>query len=267
MTMSVRGRTWLLPVGLLAAMVWSVAVSVSMPSWFDPSEDCALTAGRDGHGASGSAGIDIETSWFPPRARCDFGSGEPYHFISPTRSAVLTVLGVVVALAVAAGLVLAVRSLFEPARVIRAAEAVDLRRRRIAHLFTAAFVGAVTVGAFLVALVIAVFLAGPPGVITMLIALLTGLSAVATAIDRAHGPLPSTPIQSRRRGTVAAVVTLLVIAAAGARSLPTPGIWLAAVGATAYVLVVAVQWVRPRRSSLPLPEHSPAVADRSAGHR
>ena len=76
-----RKRNWLLGLGLLglglaAAAAWSVGVTAAMPSWFDPSEDCAHTAGRSGFAySSGSSerSIGFETNWFPPRASCDFG--------------------------------------------------------------------------------------------------------------------------------------------------------------------------------------------------
>ncbi|TDO45938.1 hypothetical protein EV643_112268 [Kribbella sp. VKM Ac-2527] len=249
-----RKRNWLLGLGLAAAAAWSVAVSAAMPSWFDPSDDCAHTAGRSGFSyPSGSSerSIDIEISWFPPRATCDVGGDRVYDFISPAKSVTLTVIGVLIALVVAVGLVGAVRKLFSTGGVIRSPEAIDLRRRRFTHLATAAAAGFVAIGGCVLALVFAVFLGGPPGVITLAIAAPVVFAALASAIDRAYGPLPSTAAHSRRRGTAAAVITLLVAVLAAARNFPIPTFWPALLGAATYAIVVAVQWTRPVRLQVP----------------
>lgn len=246
-----RKQNWLLGLGLTAAAAWSVAASAAMPSWFDPSEDCAHTAGRSGFtypSGSSERSIDIETSWFPPRATCDFGGDRVYDFISPAKSVALTVIGVLIALVVAVGLVAAVRKLFSTGGVIRSPEAIDLRRRLITHLATAAAAGFVAIGGCYLALIFAVFLAGPPGVVTLAIAAPVVLAALASAIDRSYGPLPSTAVHSRRRGTAAAVITLPVVTLAAATSFPIRTAWpIALLGGAVYAVVVAVQWTRPRR--------------------
>ena len=255
-----RKRNWLLGLGplglgLAAAAAWSVGVTAAMPSWFDPSEDCAHTAGRSGFAySSGSSerSIGIETNWFPPRATCDFGGDRVYDFISPAKSVTLTVVGVLIALTVLAGLVEAVRKLFGTGGVIRSPEAIDLRRRRITHLAAAAAAGFVAIGGCVLALVFAVFLGGPPGLITLGVAAPVVFAALASQIDRAYGPLPSTAVHSRRRGTAAAVITLVVAVLAAARSFPIPTLWPALLGAATYAIVVAVQWARPgRQPTLP----------------
>jgi hypothetical protein len=256
-----RKRNWLLGLGLTAAAVWSVAVSAAMPSWFDPSEDCAHTAGRSGFtypSRSSERSIDIETGWFPPRATCDFGGDRVFDFISPAKSFTLTVIGVLIALVVAVGLAGAVRKLFSTGGVIRSPEAIDLRRRRITHLAIAAAAGFVAIGGCVVALVFAIFLGGPPGVVTLAIAAPVVFAALASAIDRAYGPLPSTAAHSRRRGTAAAVITLLVAVLAVARNFPIPTYWPALLGAATYAVVVAVQWSRPFRLQLPQQLSPPA---------
>ncbi|WP_145814629.1 hypothetical protein [Kribbella amoyensis] len=261
-----RVRNWLLGVGLLGATVWSFVVSASMPSWFDPSEDCALTASSDGVYGS-SAGIDIRTSWFPPRAVCDFGSGEKYEFISQAESVTLTVLAVVLALALVAGLVLAVRGLTATGGVIRAADAINLRRRLLTHLAVAAFLGYVASSGLVIGQVIGIMLTGPPGLVTLVVGALVVLTAVTTAADRAYGPLPSTATDSYRRGTTAAVLVVLVVTTIAVVNFPLRDLDVAIPGAATYAAVVAVQWFRPRRSSLPVPADSPATADRSAEPR
>jgi len=138
-----RAKNWLLSLGLLAAMAWTIAVTSSTPNWFDPSEDCAQTAGL-----AGDYGIEITNQWLPPRSTCHFGNGEVYEFISPTRSVVLTVLAVLIALALVTGLTMAAKRLFETGGVIRSDEAIDLRKRRASHLATAAITGCVTIGAY-----------------------------------------------------------------------------------------------------------------------
>jgi hypothetical protein len=177
----------------------------------------------------------------------------------------LTVIGVLIALVVAVGLAGVVRTSFSTGGVIRSPEAIDLRGRRITHLATAAAAGFVAIGGCVLALVFAVFLGGPPGMITLAVTALVVFAALAAAIDRAHGPLPSTAAHSRRRGTAAAVITLLVVTLAAARSFPIPTLWPALLGATTYAIVVAVQWTRPSRLPADLGAYRQDVVDRETG--
>lgn len=260
-----RAKNWLLSFGLLAAMAWTIALTAATPSWFDPSEDCALTAGRpDDHR------IDITTQWLPPRSTCHFSDGEVYDFISPARSVVLTVLAVLIALVLAGGLALAVKRLFETGGVIRSDEAIHLRKRQATHLATAAFTGCVAIGAYGVASVFSIFMGGYIGAVITLLAGFLALAALASALDRAYGPLPSTAARSRRRGTAAAAFTFVAVHLAsaakwwaysstggspsGASFFPSLQAWAALVGAVVLPVVVAVQWARPGRPLLPAPK-------------
>ncbi|HET6298169.1 MAG TPA: hypothetical protein VFG33_32630 [Kribbella sp.] len=256
-----RAKNWLLSLGLLAAMAWTITVTMSTPNWFDPSEDCARIAGL-----GGDYGISVTNQWLPPRSTCHFGNGQVYEFISPTRSSVLTVLAVLIALAVAIGLVLATKCLFETGGVIRSDEAIDLRKRRITHLVTAAFAGGVAIGVYAVVGVFFIFLGGIPGVVLALLSDFLVLAVLVSALDRSYGPLPSTRARSRRRGTAAAAITFAAVSLAAAQQITSsePGPWSVAfpslllramlVAAVVLPIVVAVQWARPSRPALPEPE-------------
>jgi hypothetical protein len=270
-----RAKNWLLGLGLLAAMAWSIAVTVSTPSGFDPSEDCALTAGRPD-----DYGIEITTRWLPPRSTCHFSNGEVYDFISPARSVVLTILAGVIALVLAGGLAVAVKRLLETGGVIRSDEAIDLRKRQASHLAAAAFTGCVAIGACVLVSVFSIFMGGYVGTVINLLAGFLVLAALASALDRAYGPLPSTAARSRRRGTTAAAITFVAVHLASTANWwaysstggsPSGGSFFpfllagaALVGAVVLPVVVAVQWARPGRPLLPVPEDTPAVAGRSA---
>ncbi|ADB34673.1 hypothetical protein Kfla_5667 [Kribbella flavida DSM 17836] len=253
-----RAHNWWLGLGLPAAMVWCVAVSTSMPSWFDPSEDCALTAGR-----ASDHGVTTHSRWFPPRATCDFGGGDVYQFISPGRSATLSVIGVLVALVVVVGMVQWVKALFRTGGVIRAAEAIDLQQRKVAHLATGVVAGALGTGALFLLFVVGVIAGGAPGMVVALLISVFGLAGLASALDRAHGPLPSTAAQSRRRGTLAAVLALASSAAGMVPRSPIPQLAFVMLGAAVFMITVAVQWALPRPSIL-VPGDKPATAGPSA---
>jgi hypothetical protein len=269
-----RAKNWLLRLGLLASMAWTIAVTASTPSWFDPSEDCALTAGR-----SDDYGIEITTQWLPPRSTCHFSDGEVYDFISPARSVVLTILAVLISLVLAGGLALAVKRLFETGGVIRSDEAIDLRKRRASHLAAAAFTSCVAIGAYVFAGAFSIFLGGLPGAVLTLLAGFLTLAALASALDRAYGPLPSTRARCRRRGTAAAAITFVAVHLAsaanwwtytstggspsGASFFPLLQAWAALVGAVVLPVVAAVQWASPGRPLLPVPERTPGAAGRS----
>ncbi|MGC4940618.1 hypothetical protein [Kribbella sp. DT2] len=234
-----RTRNWLLALGLPAAMAWSVVVTAAMPNWFEPSEDCALIAGR-----ASSAGVTVRDSWFPPRAVCDFGDGQVHALISPARSAILTVIAVLIALAVIAGLVLWIKSLFQPDTVVRSAEGVDLRQRKFAHVTSALVVGALGTGALLCLIVVGLVFGGPPGIISAVLIGVVGLAAAAAALDRSVGPLPSTPAQSRRRGAVATAIMLVCAAIGVIPRFPVPQFGILVVAAGLFAATTSVQWFR-----------------------
>jgi hypothetical protein len=237
----------LLALGLVSMLGWSVAVSASMPSWFDPDRDCEqafpLAAGNGN-------GLRITTSWLPPHAACDFGDGELHQFISPTRSAVLTIIFVLTAALTLFGLYFVLRRLTtDPAGVLRSAEAVNLRRRQLRHLGIGAFLTLLIVALFAGANVFAAFMAGPPGMLIVALASTAALSAVAAALDRELGPLPSTARDSRRRGAVAGctIIAAVFVITAASGNFPFYRIWVAPVGAITYLLVVTAQWSRATR--------------------
>lgn len=232
----------LLALGLVLALGWTVAVTVSQPSWYDPSEACALKVGNydnPGHKA------DVHTSWFPPAASCDFGNG-PVQYMSTTRSVVLSIIGVLVAVVLVTGLILTVRRFSATPGVVTAAEGVDLRRRKRNQLTFGALDVGVVVAVLTFFNAAAIIFGSLPGGILFVIASIAGLSALGVVLDRHMGPLPSTTLDSRRRGAVAGVWVFGVIFAATALSgqLPFFRLWAVPVGAVAYAVVVAVQWSR-----------------------
>lgn len=231
----------LLVLGLVSMLGWSLAVSASMPSWFDPDYDCARNFPvQDSHG------LKIHTQWLPPKAVCDFGDGKVRDFISPTRSNVLMIVFVVTALVTLLGLYLVIRRLFEPAGIVRSAEAVNLRARQRKQLSNGGLATLIIAALYCAGNVASLFLAGPPGGIVMAVAAAAALSAAAATIDRHTGPLPSTALASRRRGTAVGLGSFAVIIAAPALTgqLPFFQLWVAPVAAVAYVLLTTMQWSR-----------------------
>lgn len=227
--------------GLLAMLGWSLAVSASMPSWYDPDYDCGLAFPQ----AEGDL-RRVSEQWLPPRAGCDFGSGGVHQFISTTRSTVLTVVFALTATLTILGLYLVLRRLWDPQGIVRSAEAVDLRIRKLKHLGFGAGLTLVLLALFTGANVFAAFLGGPPGMVLAAISATAVLSAVATAVDRAHGPLPSTSRDSQRRGTLTGCITFttvfLLTVASG--NFPFYQLWIAPVGAITYLIVAWFQWSR-----------------------
>jgi hypothetical protein len=234
-----RTRNWLLGLGLPASMAWSVMVTAAMPNWFEPAEDCALAKGRPS-----SAGVTVHESWFPPRATCDFGDGQVHALISPARSAVLTVIGVLIALALIVGLILWVRNLFHKESVIRSAEGIDLRQRRVAHLTSALVIGALGTGALLCLIVVGLVFGGPPGIVSAVLIGIVGLTTAAAAVDRSVGPLPSTAAQSRRRGAFATALLLVCAAIGAVPRFPVPQFGILVLAAALSAVTVYVQWSR-----------------------
>ncbi|WP_433161545.1 hypothetical protein [Kribbella sp. CA-247076] len=231
----------LLAVGLVLGIGWTVAVTTSMPNWFDSDEACALR-----FGGADSSNVEVHTGWFPPSATCDFGNGNVQDYISPTRSAVLSVTGVLILVVLLAGLALTVRRLTGEPGPQRTADGIDLAKRRRNQLTFGALDLAVVVAVLTAGNAFAIVLGGLPGGILFALATATGLSALAVVLDRHLGPLPSTALDSRRRGTTAGLIVFAAIFAATAITgqMPFFRLWAAPLGAIAYAVVVAVQWSR-----------------------
>ncbi|MFG1817054.1 hypothetical protein ACGFIF_25080 [Kribbella sp. NPDC049174] len=231
----------LLGIGLVLGLGWTGAVTTSMPSWFDPDEACALR-----FGGADSANIEVHTGWFPPQATCDFGNGNVQDFISPTRSAVLSVAGVLILAILIVGLILTVQRLVGEPGPQRTADEVDLGKRRMSQLTFGALDMAVVVAVLTAANAFAIVLGGLPGGILFAVTAMVGLSALSVVLDRHMGPLPSTALDSRRRGTVAGLSVFGVIFAATAVSgqLPFFRLWSVPLAAITYAVVAAVQWSR-----------------------
>ena len=247
----------LLTAGLLLAMAWTVAVTTSMPGWWEPSEDCARQLGSDN-----SAGVTVHTSWFPPSATCDYGSGDVRAYMSPTRSLVLSVLGVLILIVLLTGIIQTVRRFTGDPGPTRTADGVDLGKRRMGQLTFGALDMAVAVAVLTGLNAFAIVLGGIPGGVVFAVTAVAGLSALGVVLDRHLGPLPGTALDSRRRGTVAGLVVFGVIFAATALAgqLPFFRLWAAPLGAVAYAIVAAVQWSR-----LPLHKEGHRTAERLAG--
>ncbi|MGW1345982.1 hypothetical protein ACWCOV_33365 [Kribbella sp. NPDC002412] len=190
--------------------------------------------------------MEVHTGWFPPRATCDFGDGDVRDFISLTKSVVFSVSGVLIAVLLVVGLVLTVRRLSGDHGPTTTADGVDLSKRRRSHLAFGTLDIAVVVAVLTAANVVAIILGDLPGGILFALASLVGLSALAVVLDRHTGPLPSTALDSRRRGTTAGLTVFGVIFAATAITgqMPFFRLWCAPLAAATYAAVTAVQWSR-----------------------
>jgi hypothetical protein len=223
---------------LIGGLVWTTVVTLSMPGWYAPGEDCARKVG--------AVDAVARTSWFPPSASCVSGD-EVRQYMSPTRSVVLSVVGVLLLLLIATGLILTVRRLTGEPGPIRTGD--NVKRRRRLHLTF----GALDVGvafAFVTFLnAVAIVFGGLPGAILFILTALVGLSAFGTMLDRHMGPLPSSALESRRRGTVAGLATFGIVFAATAVSgqLPFFRFWAVPLSAIAYAAIAATQWSRATR--------------------
>jgi len=239
----------LLAVALILALGWTAAVTLSMPNWYDPSEACALKAG--GYDDVGTA--IVHTRWFPPAASCDFGGGDVRRYMSTTRSVAFSVVGVLILVVLVTGLMLTVRRFASSTPgVVRAADGVNLRRRKVNQLTFGAFDMAVAIAVVTFFNAAAIVFGGLPGGLLFAVASITALSALGVVLDRHLGPLPSTALNSRRRGTVAGATVFGVIFAATALSgqLPFFRLWAVPVGGIAYAVVGFVQWSRvPSKAS------------------
>ncbi|MFG1911716.1 hypothetical protein [Kribbella sp. NPDC048928] len=232
----------LLGLGLIGGLVWTTVVTLSSPGWYDPGEDCARKLGV-GDGT-------VRTSWFPPSASCVSG-GEVHQYMSTTRSVVLSVVGVLLLIVLVPGLILTVQRLTGDPGPIRpgtdeAGAAVDLKRRRRSHLMWGALDMGVAFAVVTFFSVAGIIFGGLPGGILSIVATLAGVSGFGTLLDRHMGPLPSSALDSRRRGTIAGISTYGVVFAATAVSgqLPFFRFWAVPLGAVAYAVIVAVQWAR-----------------------
>ncbi len=232
-------RNWPLVLGLPAAMAWSVVVTWQMPDWFEPSEDCALIAGRPS-----SAGVTVHETWFPPRAVCDFGDGISHQLISSTETAILTALGALIALAVIVGLTRWIKSLFGQDQATRSAQPIDLRQRRYAHLTSALVLGALGTAALLCLVVVGFVFGGPPGIVSAVLTGTIGLATAAGALDRSVGPLPSTAAQSRRRGAFATLIMLACTVIGVVPRFPVPQFGILVLAAALFAVTVLIQWSR-----------------------
>lgn len=226
----------LLGLGLVGGLVWTTVVTLSMPGWYAPGEDCARKVG--------AVDAVARTSWFPPSASCVSGD-EVRQYMSTTRSVVLSVVGVLLLILIATGLILTVRRLSgEPGPIRTGGD--DLKRRRRSHLMFGALDMAVAFAFVTFLNAFAIVFGGLPGAIVFILTALVGLSAFGTMLDRHMGPLPSSALDSRRRGTVAGLATFGIVFAATAVSgqLPFFRFWAVPLAAIAHAAIAAAQWSR-----------------------
>jgi hypothetical protein len=228
-------------VGLFALTAWTITVAFLTPNWFDPSEDCARTFQQPDTG-----GIQVFTHWFPPSATCDFGGGDVRHFISPATTVLLTIAMVLIAMITLVGLYFTARRFFEPDDIVRPADGVDLKSRLIAQLASGTVVFVLAIGAYTGASAFAIILGGATGGFVFGLVGLIMVAAVGAGLDRQVGPLPTTPLASRRRGAAAGLITfaVLFLVTAVTGKMPFFRIWAAPLGAVVYVIVVLIQWSR-----------------------
>jgi hypothetical protein len=236
-----------------------------MPSWFDPTEACSDRFGID------EADVNVTTGIFPPRATCTFnnvsgqGTRVVHDYISPGKSALLTVMIVVLMLATVAGLALLSRRLLwrdasssnPQDRAGLSNEQVGVWLRVGAHLLAVWLLGvfAVAFGPYTVFL--AAFIVGWPASAALSAMIVLAVIVIAAVIDIAVGPGRGGSVGSRRRATVlgvlgsATVLALLIARAEGGAvaSLPLPE--QLPVGLTSFTITVALifpvvaaaQWV------------------------
>jgi hypothetical protein len=226
---------------LAGGLVWTAVVTLSRPNWYAPGEDCARKVGA----------VDAapRTSWFPPSASCVSGD-EVRQYMSTTRSVVLSVLGVLLLILIATSLVLTVRRLTGDPGAVRTGGD-GLKRRRRSHLTFGALDMAVAFAVVTFLNAFAIVFGGLPGGILFIVTALVGLSAFGALLDRHMGPLPSSALESRRRGTVAGLATYGVVFAATAVSgqLPFFRFWAIPLGAITYAVIAGIQWSRVSKAS------------------
>ncbi|MFD7155753.1 hypothetical protein ACFV9C_14195 [Kribbella sp. NPDC059898] len=228
----------LLGLGLIGGLVWATVVTLSQPNWYDPGEDCARKLG--------AVNAVPRTSWFPPSASCMSDDGVAHQYMSTTRSVTLSILGVLLLIILVTGLILTVRRLSGDPGPLRTGDDVDLKRRRRSHLTFGALDLAVAFALITFLNAAAIVFGGLPGGVLAILTSLVGLSAFGAVLDRHMGPLPSTALDSRRRGTVAGVATYGMVFAATAVSgqLPFFRFWAVPAGGIAYAVIAGVQWSR-----------------------
>ena len=234
-----RRAGWVLGLGLVGGLVWTAVVTLSQPGWYDPTRDCSRKLGPDSTG--------VHTSWFPPTASCLYGD-ESRAYMSTSRTVVLSILAVPLLIIIVTGLILTVRRLTGDPGPIRPAGDLDLRKRWIKHLTFGAADLAIVFAPLTFLNAVAIVFGAIPGGILFILTSLVALSAICTALDRHLGPLPSSALDSRRRGTIAGVTTYAVVFAATAVTggLPFLRLWSVPLGGITYAVIVAVQWHRLR---------------------
>ncbi|WP_371404658.1 hypothetical protein OHA10_03140 [Kribbella sp. NBC_00662] len=237
-----RRAGWVLGLGLLGGLVWTAVVTLSQPGWYDPTRDCSRKLGPDP--------TTVHTSWFPPRATCLYGE-EARQYMSTSRTVVLSILAVLLLIVIATGLILTVRRLSGEPGPVRPAGDLDLGKRRIKHLTFGAADIAIVFAPLTFLNAVAIVFGGIPGGILFIVSSLVGLSALGTVLDRHLGPLPSSALDSRRRGTIAGVTTYAVVFVATAVSggLPFLRLWSVPLGGLAYAVIAAMQWRRATASA------------------
>ncbi|MDX2971426.1 hypothetical protein [Kribbella solani] len=247
-----RRAGWLLGLGLLGGLVWATAVTLSMPGWYDPDRDCGKKFLTEDNLTT------VRSGWFPPSASCVYGD-TVRQYMSTTRSVVLSIIGVLLLAVIAVSLVLVVRRLTGDPGPVRTADDINLRRRRRTHLIFGAIDMALVFAVVTFVNVAAIAFGELPGAILFIVLTLVGISAFGAALDNHMGPLPSTALESRRRGTVAGLATYGVVfaATAFAGQLPFFRFWAAPAAGVAYAVIVGVQWSRATR---PNPTQAQAVS-------
>jgi hypothetical protein len=237
-----RRAGWVLGLGLLGGLVWTAVVTLSQPGWYDPTRDCSRKLGPDP--------TTVHTSWFPPTATCQYGE-EARQYMSTSRTVVLSILAVLLLIVIATGLILTVRRLSGEPGPVRPAGDLDLGKRRIKHLTFGAADIAIVFAPLTFLNAVAIVFGGIPGGFLFIVTSLVGLSALGTVLDRHLGPLPSSALDSRRRGTIAGVTTYAVVFVATAVSggLPFLRLWSVPLGGLAYAVIAAMQWRRATASA------------------
>lgn len=195
--------------GLVAWLVWCVLVRAQLPSWFDPGEDCDRR-----FGTGGGAAARARTTEFPPQATCEFRDGDAFatfDYLSPARSTMLTVVGVVLGLWVLSALAVLTWKALRGEQDGAGVPASD--RRPGSHLLAVAVAGAVCAFIGVGVGMVLLMLGGPLAAGAVVLAFGVGIATLMSRLDRADGPGRNGAAGSRRRGAfvgLAGIVGMIV---------------------------------------------------------
>jgi hypothetical protein len=238
---------------LVLGVAWTGAVTTAQPNWYDPGESCTAKVGENlepGHS------LQVLTSWFPPSASCDYGGGDNRQYMSTTTSVVLSIVGLLILILIATTLTLTIRRIRNQPNETRPATH-DLRKRKRNQLTFGVLDVALATAVLTFLNATAIVFGGLPGGPLFALAAIAGLTSLGIALDSHLGPLPSTTLDSRKRGAVAGITVFgaIFVATAIAGQLPFFRLWSVPLAAAAYAATATIQWSRADNATqVPAPQ-------------